>query len=261
MRDPSDYNVRAVERALQILECFDDRHPERGVSEISEEIGLHKATTHRILTTLMNYGYIERAADGQKYQLGLRLSELGFKVVRRMDLRKEALPLIENLLEKLDETCDLSVYDHGQVFYLDVLQSRHAVTVAATPGQRLPVHCTASGKLFLAYLPSEMVQQAFTGQLHSYTPKTITSPQLLRSQLEIIRQQGYSVDDQEFELGLWAVAAPILNRKGEILAAVSVLSPTSRLNPERSQAIIQELTEITRQISRRIGGAFNSMTV
>ena len=165
MRDPSDYNVRAVERALQILECFDDRHPERGVSEISEEIGLHKATTYRILTTLMNYGYIERAADGQKYRLGLRLSELGFKVVRRMDLRKEALPLVQQLLDQLGETCDLCVYDHGRVFYLDVLQSRHAVTVAATPGQRLPVHCTASGKLFLAYLPADEVEPLLSGKL------------------------------------------------------------------------------------------------
>jgi IclR family KDG regulon transcriptional repressor len=253
MRDPSDYNVRAVERALQILECFDDRHPERGVSEISEKIGLHKATTHRILTTLMNYGYIERAADGQKYRLGLRLSELGFKVVRRMDLRKEALPLIQQLLDQLGETCDLSIYDHGRVFYLDVLQSRHAVTVSATPGQRLPIHCTASGKLFLAYLPAEVADQALAGKLTSYTPKTITSLEQLHQQMEGIRQQGYSVDDQEFEIGLWAVSAPVLNQRDEILAAVSVLSPTSRITPERSQEIIRALTETTRLISRRFG--------
>lgn len=256
MREPSDYNVRAVERALQILECFDERHPERGVSEISEEIGLHKATTHRILTTLMNYGYIERGSDGQKYRLGLRLSELGFKVVRRMNLRQEALPLIHQLLDKLDETCDLSVYDHGRVFYLDVLQSRHAVTVAAAPGQRLPMHCTASGKLFLAYLPSEVVDQNLAGQLQSYTPKTITTPQLLRQQLEIIRKQGYAVDDQEFEIGLWAASAPILNQHGEILAAVSVLSPTGRITPERSQEMVKALTQTTELISRRIGKVF-----
>jgi len=253
MRDPSDYNVRAVERALQILECFDDRHPERGVSEISEEIGLHKATTHRILTTLMNYGYIERAADGQKYCLGLRLSELGFKVVRRMNLRKEALPLIQQMLDQLGETCDLCVYDHGRVFYLDVLQSRHAVTVAATPGQRLPMHCTASGKLFLAYLPADVVSKALDVKLTGYTPKTITSLEQLHQQMEVVRQQGYSVDDQEFEIGLWAASAPILNQRGEILAAVSVLSPTSRITPERSQEIIQALTETTRLISRRFG--------
>ena len=256
MKDQSDYNVRAVERALQILECFDDRHPERGVSEISEEIGLHKATTYRILTTLMNYGYIERAADGQKYRLGLRLSELGFKVVRRMDLRREALPLIQQLLDQLGETCDLCVFDHGRVFYLDVLQSRHAVTVAATPGQRLPVHCTASGKLFLAYLPADAIDPLLAGKFPGYTPNTITSVEQLRQQMELIRRQGYSVDDQEFEIGLWAASAPILNQHNEILAAVSVLSPTSRITPERSQEIIRALTETTQLISRRIGRAF-----
>lgn len=259
MRDPSDYNVRAVERALQILECFDDHHPERGVSEISELIGLHKATTHRLLTTLMNFGYIERAADGQKYRLGLRLAELGFKVVRRMDLRKDALPLIHQLHDQLGETCDLCVYDHGRVFYLDVLRSRHAVTVAATPGQRLPLHSTASGKLFLAYLPSEEVNRALSGQLPGYTSKTLTTPEQLHQQMQTIRKQGYSVDDQEFEEGLWAVSAPILNQQGEILAAVSVLSPTSRITPLRSEEIIAALTETTRSISRRIGKVLSSI--
>ena len=92
MKDPNDYNVRAVERALQIMECFDNEHPERGISEIAQAVDLHKATAHRIVTTLVNYGYLERADEGQKYRLGLELTNLGFKVIHRMDLRREALP-------------------------------------------------------------------------------------------------------------------------------------------------------------------------
>lgn len=255
MKDPNDYNVRAVERALQILECFDDNHPERGISEIAEEIGLHKATTHRILTTLLNSGYIERAADGQRYRLGLRLSDLGFKVMRRMNLRQEALPLVRELSQELGETCDLSVCDHGRVYYLDVIQSRHALTVSAMPGQRLPLHSTASGKMLLAHLPEDEIDRVFEGSLRAYTPNTITVPEQLRAQLALIRERGYSVDNEEYEIGIWATSAPIFNHAGKVLAAVSVLSPTSRINPERSDEIIRLLVETTRAISRRMGMA------
>ena len=98
MKDPTDYNVRAVERALQIMECFDDEHPERGISDIAQAVGLHKATAHRIVTTLVNYGYLERVEDGQKYRLGLELPNLGYKVLRRMDLRREAVPFMKQLV-------------------------------------------------------------------------------------------------------------------------------------------------------------------
>lgn len=252
MKEPKDYNVRAVERALQILECFDDRHPERGVSEISEEIGLHKSTTHRILTTLLNFGYIERASDGQKYRLGLRLTDLGFKVIQRMDLRREALPFMTQLSEELDEACDLSIFDHGRVFYVEVLQSHHALTVAAVPGQRLPAHCTASGKVFLAHLSEDVLNDAWR-RMKSYTPNTITSLDQLKEQLAVIKQQGYAIDDEEYEIGLRAVSAPVFNRGGEILAAVSILSPSSRMPLERCQEIGLTLKAATRQISQRLG--------
>src|SRR5512136_3498964 len=131
MKDPTDYNVRAVERALQILECFDNDHPERGISEIAQVVDLHKATTHRIVTTLVNYGYLERAADGQKYRLGLQLTDLGFKAIHRMDLRREALPYMKQLTQQTEEACDLSIFDRGNVFYIEFVPGLHTLTVAA----------------------------------------------------------------------------------------------------------------------------------
>ena len=190
MKDPNEYNVRAVERALQIMGCFDDEHPERGISEIAQAVGLHKATAHRIVTTLVNYGYLERAADGQKYRLGLELTNLGFKVIRRMDLRREALPFMKQLVQEWDETCDLSIFDQGKVFYIEVLRGNRALTIAAAVGQRLPAHCTASGKLFLAYLPPAELDAILNQPLASYTEKTITSPDELRKQLEDHSQSG-----------------------------------------------------------------------
>jgi len=252
-KDPAGYNVRAVERALQILECFDNEHPERGVSEIAQSVDLHKATTHRIMTTLLNYGYLERGADGQKYRLGIRLTELGFMVIRRMDLRREALPYMKQLVQDWDETCDLSIFDSKDVFYVEVLRGNHALTIAAAVGQRLPAHCTASGKLFLAFLPPAELDIILSRPLVSYTEKTITSPEELRKQLKIIRDQGYATDYEEFEAGVCAISAPIYNRQGKVIAAIGGPSPVSRMTPERIREIAAALKEAAQAISRQMG--------
>jgi IclR family KDG regulon transcriptional repressor len=253
MKDPNEYNVRAVERAIQIMGCFDGKHQERGISEIAEVVGLHKATAHRIVTTLVNYGYLERAADGQKYRLGLELTNLGFKVIRRMDLRREALPYMKQLVQEWDETCDLSIFDQGKVFYIEVLQGKQALTIAAAVGQRLPAHCTASGKLFLAHLPPAEVDATLSHPLESYTDNTITSPDEIRRQLETIRNQGYAVDFEEYELGICAVAAPICNRGGNVIAAIGSPSPTRRMTQERISEIAVAFKEAARAISHRMG--------
>jgi IclR family transcriptional regulator, KDG regulon repressor len=252
-KDPSGYNVRAVERALQILECFDDEHPERGVSEIAQAVDLHKATTHRIMTTLLNFGYLERADDGQKYRLGIKLTELGLKVVRRMDLRREAHPFMKQLVQEWDETCDLSIFDSNNVFYVEVLRGGRALTIAAAVGQRLPAHCTASGKLFLAHLSPAELEVILSKPLVSFTEKTITSPDGLRKQLETIRSQGYAMDYEEFEVGVCAISAPIYNRQGKVIAAIGGPSPISRMTPERIQQMAAAFKDAAQEISRRMG--------
>jgi DNA-binding IclR family transcriptional regulator len=253
MKDPNKYNVRAVERALQIMDCFDDGHPEMGISEIAQVVGLHKATAYRIVTTLVNYGYLEWLPDSQKYKLGLELSNLGYKVIRQMDLRKEALPHMRKLVQEWDETCDLSIYNQGRAFYIEVLRGSHALTIAATVGQRLPVHCTASGKLFLAYLPPEELDSILDQPLTAYTEQTITSPKKLRDQLEIVREQGYAIDNEEYELGICALAAPIFNHSGAVIAAIGGPSPTSRMTSERIAEIAAAYKEAGEAISRRMG--------
>ena len=210
MADSPEYNVRAVERALQILKSFDDRHAERGVSEIAEVVGLHKATTHRILATLMNYGFIERSPDGLKYRLGLELVDLGFKVTRRMDLRREALPYLKSLASEINEAVDLSIWDQQQVLYIEMIQSNHALTVSAAVGQHLPAYCTASGKLFLSDLPEEELSTYLHKPLQSFTANTLVDPLLIKNMLQYIKQQGVATDNEEFEFGVSAVAAPAL---------------------------------------------------
>lgn len=252
-RKSSNTNVRAVERALQILGSFDDRHPERGVSEIAQAVGLHKATTHRIVTTLLSYGFLERADDGQRYRLGIALANLGFMVLRRTDVRREAMPVLTELAAHLDETCDLSVYHRGGAYYLEVVQGSRALTIAAAVGRSLPLHATASGKVLLAHLPEAELAGLLEAPLAALTDRTITRAAELRKQLEAVRAQGFALDNEELELGVRAVAAPVRDRGGEVVAALSVACPTSRLTLERVPSVAAEARQAADAISRRLG--------
>jgi IclR family KDG regulon transcriptional repressor len=252
-RDPKLYNVRAVERALQILSAFDAEHPERGVSDIAELMGLHKATAHRIIITLLNWGYLEHTADGEKYRLGLKLAAAGLLVVQRMDFRREALPYMRQLTETFQENCDLGVLDQGEVFGVEVVPANQAVMIASRIGFRMPVHCSASGKVFLAFLPDTERDHLLSQPLKSHTEKTITSAAELRRQLAEVQKSGYAIDDEELEVGVRAISVPIRNRDGEVVAAMSIPGPTSRMTKERVAELAAALLEASAVISARMG--------
>jgi DNA-binding IclR family transcriptional regulator len=246
------YNVRAVERAMQILSAFDSEHGDRGVSEIAQITGLHKATTHRIMMTLLHGGFLERAPDGERFRLGVRVVELGLGALRGLDLRQAAFPYMERLVERFDETCDLGIYDRGWVLYVEVVHSRHSLTIAARVGRRLPAHCTASGRVFLAFLPPEAVEGALDEPLEPCTEKTTTSLAKLREELEATRQRGYALDDEEFEAGIRAVSAPIRDIDGHVIAALSMPGPVNRMPPQRIPEIAAALLESAAAISARV---------
>ena len=251
-KDPKTYNVRAIERAVQILSSFDDGHLERGVSEIAQATGLHKATAHRIIITLLNCGFLERAADGEKFRLGLRVIELGLGALRDLDFRRVALPYMQQLVGRFQEICDLSIFDRGQVLYIEVVHSNHSLTIAASVGRHLPAYCTASGRVFLAFLPPEVVEPILSAPLAACTEKTITSPARLREELEATRQRGYGLDDEGFEVGVRAVSAPIRDIDGNVIAAMSMPGPSNRLTPERISEIAEALVETANAVSAHV---------
>ncbi len=253
MREQSNNNVRAVERAIKILNSFDEDHPDRGVTDIAEITNLNKATTYRILTTMLNYGLIERSVDGQRYKLGVQLVNLGFRVTRRMDVRRVAYPFISQLAQKLDEVVDLSLFDQMQVLVIEMIQCSHALTVASSVGQRLQAHCTASGKIFLAYLPDDQLTEFLSKPLDELTKNTITDPDDLLKHLKTIRERGYAFDIEESEMGLNAIASPILDQMGKVVAVVSVLGPVRRISKIRIPEISSALKVTTELISNRLG--------
>lgn len=242
------YRVRSVERAMQILSAFDSEHTGRGVSEIARSTGLHKATTHRIMMTLLNGGFLERAPDGG-FRLGLRVVELGLGALRRLDLRRAAFPYMQQLVERFNETCDLGIYDRGAVLYVEVVHSEHSLTIAARVGRRLPAYCTASGRVFLAFLPPEVVEPVLSGRLAPCTSSTIMSRAELQVELEATRRRGYALDDEEFEDGIRAVSAPIRDINGNVIAALSMPGPVSRMPPERLDEIVDALLDAANCIS------------
>lgn len=243
------YNVRAVERAVEILSTFDSDRAEQGISEIAQITGLPKATAHRIIVTLQNTGFLERTADGERFRLGLPLLGLGLAALRRLDVRRAALPYMEKLVDRFQEICTLGVFDRGQVLYVEVAHSNHSLTIAARVGRHLPAHCTASGKVLLAFLPPEIADPVLSAPLKAYTEKTITAPERLREELSIVQQRGYAVADEELELGIWAISAPIQDLYGNVVAAMSIPFPTNRLNPQRIPEIARALLETANAVS------------
>jgi DNA-binding IclR family transcriptional regulator len=248
-KDPQSYNVRAVERAMHILSSFDGDHAELGVSEVAQLTGLHKATTHRIMMTLLNGGFLERAPDGERFRLGFRVVELGLGALRGLDLRRAAFPYMQQLAERFDETCDLGIFDRGSVLYVEVVHSHHSLTIAVRVGRRLPAYCTASGRVFLAFLPPEVVEPILNGPLKPCTEKTTTSRTRLREELEITRQRGYALDDGEYEEGIRAVSVPIWDMDGNVIAALSMPGPSTRMPLQRMPEIAEALLEAADAIS------------
>ena len=253
MKDPSIYHVQVIDRIMQILACFDDTHPVLGVSQIAGQVGLHRATVHRLVVALVNAGILERVPNSDKYRLGIRLLELGLSILRRMDFRQEAIPHMREMVDRFGEVCDLGILDDGQVLYLEVFPSRFPIAVSVATGMRLPAHCTASGKAILAFLPPEEVDALLPDTLRRFTEHTITTKAALFQQLEEIRQRGWALDDEEIEIGVRAVAAPIRDINGRAVASIGIPGPAGRLSYERIEEMAGALMEAARAISARLG--------
>lgn len=247
--------VRSIERALAILNCFDDDHPLLGITELSERLRLPKSTIHRILTTLETFGFVQQDEVSSRYQLGLRLFELGTVVGNNLALRRAALPVLKQLGLDTQETVLLVAYDAGEVVYLDVLECPQPVRIDARPGKRLPAYCTASGKAFLSVLPKGEVERVLSHPLACRTPNTITDPAELRRDLVLTRQRGYSISNEEYNIGIRAVAAPILSEKGRLWGVVGVAGPAFRLSEGATLHLAEQAVAAAQRISRRIRGS------
>ena len=226
-------SVRAVDRALDVLSCFTSQTPELTMTQIADQVGINKSTVHRLLGTLERRRFVQRDAATGAYRLGIRLFQMAYLTLEHNDLRRLAAPLMGRLRDQFKENVDISVLDEADVVYVNHVEGPQRVKVAATTGQRLPAFATASGRAILAYLPEDAVQRVLARGMAVYTRHTpLTEGQVL-DVLPLVRDMGFALSEQEFEEGINAVAAPILDASDRPLAAIAVVGPAYRLTRSR----------------------------
>lgn len=239
--------VRAVERALDILMCF-TRKGSMSLTEITGEVGLHKSTVHRLMTTLEEKGFVSRDASTEKYRLGIKIWELSAHLSNTDDPALLLLPTMEKLRDELDETVSLYVRDGRERLRIQAVQSNQAIRRVAPVGARLPLYVGASSKALVAF-SSEREQEYILSD--PIWPDSV-SRTAFRDQLRSIRSLGYAISVEEREQGATSVAAPIFDLKGNLAAALSVSGPLARLPAEKLESYAPLLIERAREMGLMI---------
>jgi DNA-binding IclR family transcriptional regulator len=247
------YHVPAVARALDVLEYL-ARNQEASFTEIFSDLGTPKSSTYQLLNTLKDRGYIRIIGSSSKYALGLRLLELGSQAVAGLDVRTEAMPVLKELVKKVRHTINLGVLDGLEGVYLAKVEGGQPVRLNSFEGKRMPLHCTAIGKVLLAWLPEpELMRMVNSMEYPSLTASTITDPVKYLDNLAVVRQQGWALDDQENEPHIRCLAAPVRDINGKVLAAISISGLSSQFEGEFLIEMAQTIVEYADQISARLG--------
>jgi IclR family transcriptional regulator, KDG regulon repressor len=250
----SDAALSTVQNAARLLKEFLGRDEQLGPSELGRRLGLGKSTVHRLLTTLAAEGLIEQDPRTGGYRLGIVMFELGEAVKVHMDLHAAAAPVLAMLREETRETAQVGVLDGAEVVYVDRLESSYTLRLFTETGRRVPAHCTSSGKVLLAYLPAGKRAALLAGrQLAALTPDTITDPARLSDELARVRARGWAEAVNEREIGVASIAAPVLNSRGEVVAAISIGAPLVRLGAAQRRRYARPVTEAGDAVSRRLG--------
>lgn len=240
---------QSVERALLLVEELASG-PKR-LGELAEVLGTHKSTVLRTLQILEKYGWVRREGEVPAFSLGLHLVGLSSSILENLDIRKVARPQLNRLGTDTGETVHLAVMEGAEMVYLDKVESIHPVRMYSRIGARAPLHCTGVGKVLLAYTPVEDWPEL---ELRRFTPRTIVTHDELVAACAEIRHRGWGWDEQEHEETVRCIAAPVFGPHGEVLAAVSLSVPTSRLSSRQLRAQVDLLLDVTRGITDGLGG-------
>ena len=223
---------QSLERGLAVLCAFTPDRPALGISELSRELGLTRSTTHRYVATLVSLRFLEQDAPTRKYRLGPRVLDLGFSTLGSMELREIAAPHLRRLTDHTGHTSNLAIRDDTDVILIDRVRGRagryHHLEFTLHVGSRIPAYCSSTGKALLAFLPQADLEALLERiDFVPRGPRTLTSRDALLSELEQVRRTGLAVNDEELEIALRSIAAPIRTRSGEVVAAVNVAIPWS----------------------------------
>jgi len=249
-----NYPIKVLNKTFSILEVLLQQGSAMNMTEISKKLDLYPSTTHRILDTLKHWGYVEQEPDNQEYQLGLKVLELGMAKLQQIDLVREATPYLKELVKQCNETAHLGVLEEGDVLYLAKEESSQTIRMCSYVGKRAPLHCTALGKVLLAFLPEEERKKILEQkELPRLTDNTITDRNKLEKELSKIQKQDFALDQEENEKDVRCIAAPIRNYQGKVIAALSISSPSYRINTNQKKDLKKSLLQISKEISKRLG--------
>jgi DNA-binding IclR family transcriptional regulator len=244
----------SIEKAIDVLFCFDVQHPQLRLIEISQRLGLHKSTAHRLLSLLKKKGLVVVDPSTQLYSLGPALVELAWIVLRQQDLRSICRPAMERLRQLTNETVSLHIRMGDKRVCIEELQSDQEIKYSQTFGFTAPLYVGAPGKALLAFLPEEELARVFVAlPFTPLTPSTITDPAGFRDELVETRLRGYAVSVGERSPWAAAVAAPIRDRSAQTVAAIGVLGPSHRLTPKVLRAFGQQVRHVAGEISAALG--------
>jgi len=247
------YQLHGLERAVSVLETLSQSEAPLSLADICHCMNLHKSTAHRALMVLERSALIERTSEN-RFRLGLKLYELGNRAVEQIDFRARVYPFFRRLAMDAHETVHLGVLQKTSVVYLDKVEPNRRVCMSSKIGSSNPVYCTSLGKAMLAFQPEETIEKIVSSiRFTRYTPNTLCSREKLFEHLGTVRRRGYAIDDEEIELGVRCIGAPILNEDGWAIAAVSVSGPTSRITPQNARALAQRVLTCCREISGSLG--------
>jgi len=247
------YQLHSLDRAVSVLEVLGQSDEPLSLADICQRMGLHKSTAHRSLMVLERSALIERTQEN-RFRLGLKLYELGNRAVEQIDLRSRVQPFFRRLATQVGETVHLSVLQKTSVVYLDKVEPNRRVCMSSKIGTSNPVYCTSMGKAMLAFQPEDTIEQIISKiRFVRYTHKTISSREGLLKALERVRRRGYAIDDEEIEVGVRCIGAPIFNEHHRAIAAVSVSGPASRITVQSVATIAEHLLRCCREISASLG--------
>ena len=244
--------VQSVDRALSVLEILAKRRV-AGVTEIAAELSVHKSTASRLVSVLERRGFVEQLGDRGKYRLGFGLARLGSALTPHRDLAHEGRAVCEALASHSGETVNVAILDAGHVINIVEVRGSGAVAVQTWVGQSTPSHATSSGKVLLAHLPRGDLEALLGADLRRCTEHTITDMGVLARELDTVRRRGWAGSVEEYELGLNALAAPVRDHDGTVVAAISMAGPSFRLTRESLPRAAPQLLQAADDLGRRLG--------
>jgi IclR family transcriptional regulator, KDG regulon repressor len=254
-REKVNYVIQSVAHSLDVLEQFFGEADELGVTDLSKRLKLHKNNVFRLLATLEARGYIEQNKATENYRLGIKCLHLGRCYIEHMGLVRQARPILVELARKSRESAMVAVARRDGVVPLEAVEPEDRAVKLATPiGQTFPLHCTATGKAYLAFEPEEQLKTILPERLGRQTDKTITDRAELLEHLKTVAQQGYAIDIGECMEDVCCVAVPIRDYTRSVVGSLAVAGPAYRMPPERlTGEIVSLVVEAGKELSRRLG--------